>query len=147
MDYIFQHMKKDGRAGIVVPDGILSNSNKAYRQIRKTLVEDHLSAIVSLPSGVFNPHSGVKTSILFLNKKKAASVGNVLFLTAENDGLSLTTRRSPIKQNDLPKLKEALTDWMNGKMPESTGGKIKVIGRHEILDRENFDLVRHWYDR
>lgn len=67
MDYIAEHLNPGGRAGIIVPEGVIFQSGKAYKALRKMLVENYLYAVVSLPAGVFNPYSGVKTSILLMN--------------------------------------------------------------------------------
>jgi len=69
VDYIAEHLAINGKAGIIVPEGIIFQSAKAYKALRKNLVENWgLYAVVSLPPGVFQPYSGVKTSILFLDK-------------------------------------------------------------------------------
>ena len=62
VDYMAEHLTPTGRAGIIVPEGIIFQSQTAYKQLRKMLVENSLVAVVSLPAGVFNPYSGVKTS-------------------------------------------------------------------------------------
>ena len=69
VDYMAEHLNAGGRAGIIVPEGIIFQSQNAHKQLRKKLVEECLVAVVSLPSGVFNPYSGVKTSILLLDKR------------------------------------------------------------------------------
>ena len=69
--YMHEHLSKKGRAGIIVPEGIIFQNANAYKDLRKLLVEHSLYAVVSLPSGVFNPYSAVKTSILFLDKQLA----------------------------------------------------------------------------
>ena len=71
VDYMAEHLTPSGRAGIIVPEGIIFQSQTAYKQLRKMLVEEYLVAVVSLPAGVFNPYSGVKTSILILDKSLA----------------------------------------------------------------------------
>jgi len=71
VDYMAEHLTPTGRAGIIVPEGIIFQSQGAYTQLRKLLVEDYLIAVVSLPAGVFQPYSGVKTSILILDKSLA----------------------------------------------------------------------------
>ena len=58
VDYMAEHLTANGRAGIIVPEGIIFQSQTAYKQLRKMLVEDYLVAVVSLPAGVFNPYSG-----------------------------------------------------------------------------------------
>lgn len=67
VDYILEHLRPNGRAGIIVPEGIIFQSATAYKALRKLLIEDGLLAVVSLPAGVFNPYAGVKTSILLFD--------------------------------------------------------------------------------
>ncbi len=62
VDYMAEHLTPTGRAGIIVPEGIIFQSQTAYKDLRKMLVENSLVAVVSLPAGCFNPYSGVKTS-------------------------------------------------------------------------------------
>ena len=102
VDYIAEHLSPQGRAGVIVPEGIIFQSGKAYKTLRKMLVEDWgLWAVASLPGGVFQPYSGVKTSVLFLDKTRR-DFKNVLFVKVQNDGFELTTNRNPIYENDLP---------------------------------------------
>jgi type I restriction enzyme M protein len=114
VDYIAEHLNPGGRAGVIVPEGIIFQSQNAYKALRKMLVENYLWAVVSLPAGVFNPYSGVKTSILFLDRglvRSAGSGGSVLFLKVENDGFDLGAQRRPIEKNDLPAALKALLSW------------------------------------
>jgi len=50
------------------------------------LVDNSLVAVISLPAGVFNPYSGVKTSILILDKSLAKQAHCIAFLRVEKDG-------------------------------------------------------------
>jgi type I restriction enzyme M protein len=102
VDYIMEHLKPTGRAGIVVPEGILFQTGNAYKTLRKKLIDDSLIAVISLPSGIFQPYSGVKTSILILDKNLNKNLDEILFAKIENDGFSLGTQRTPIEKNDLP---------------------------------------------
>ena len=68
VDYIAEHLNPNGRGGVIVPEGIIFQSGIAYKKLRKMLIETSLYAVISLPAGVFNPYSGVKTSILFFDK-------------------------------------------------------------------------------
>ncbi len=53
VDYIAEHLTPDGRAAVIVPEGIIFQSGKAYKQLRKMLVEKYLVGVISLPAGVF----------------------------------------------------------------------------------------------
>ena len=79
VDYMAEHLTPNGRAGIIVPEGIIFQSQTAYKQLRKMMVEEYLVGVISLPSGVFQPYTGVKTSILVLDKIIAKRNPNILF--------------------------------------------------------------------
>ena len=112
VDYMAEHLTPGGRAGIIVPEGIIFQSQTAYTQLRKMLVEDFLVAVVSLPAGVFNPYSGVKTSILILDKSLAKKTSTIAFFKVENDGFSLGAQRRPIDKNDLPQVRIEIAEYL-----------------------------------
>ncbi|MDO9054636.1 MAG: N-6 DNA methylase [Gallionella sp.] len=102
VDYMAEHLSPQGRAAIVVPEGIIFQSGTAYKQLRAMLVKTSLVAVVSLPAGVFNPYSGVKTSILILDKRLAKQTSEVLFVKIENDGYNLGAQRRAVTGSGLP---------------------------------------------
>ena len=110
-DYIAEHLTPDGRGGVIVPNGIVATTQNAYVKLRKFLVEDSLVAVVSLPAGVFKPYSGVKTSILLLDKKLARQTKEILFLKITADGFDLGDKRNPIEANDLPEAERVVKAW------------------------------------
>lgn len=110
-DYIAEHLTKNGRAGIIVPNGIVATTQTAYKQLRKMLVDDSLIAVVSLPAGCFMPYSGVKTSILMLDKPLAKKTNHVLFIKVSNDGYDLGAQRREHDKNDLPLALEAFNSY------------------------------------
>lgn len=112
VDYMAEHLKPGGRAGIIVPEGIIFQSQNAYTQLRKILVEEYLVAVVSLPAGVFNPYSGVKTSILILDKTLAKKVNTIVFFKVENDGFGLGAQRREIEKNDLPQAHTEIAEYL-----------------------------------
>ena len=110
LQYMLNHLLDGGRCGVVVPEGVLFGSTGAHRELRRKLVENNtVEAVLSLPGGVFNPYSGVKTSVLVF--RKGGATGNVMFLYAENDGFKLDANHDqPIEADDLPGLIEAFGD-------------------------------------
>lgn len=113
VNYMAEHLSAHGRAGIIVPEGIIFQSQNAYKQLRKMLVEDYLVAVVSLPAGVFNPYSGVKTSILILDRASAKRANTIAFFKVENDGFDLGAQRRPISRNDLPQIQSELGEYLS----------------------------------
>ncbi len=96
-----------GRCGVIVPEGVLFGSTGAHKELRRQLIENNrVEAVLSLPGGVFQPYSGVKTSVLFF--QKGGSTDHVLFLHADNDGYKLDANHdTSIEADDLPTLLSA----------------------------------------
>ena len=105
VDYIAEHLNPTGRAAIIVPEGIVFQSANAYKELRKYLVDDGLLyAVISLPAGVFNPYSGVKTSILLIDKSFARLKDEILFVKLNNDGFDLGAQRREIEGSEIPEI-------------------------------------------
>ena len=141
-DYIAEHLTPDGRAGIIVPNGIVATTQNAYVSLRRFLVEDSLVAVVSLPAGVFKPYSGVKTSILLLDKKLARRTDKILFLKIAADGFDLGDQRREIAANDLPDAERVMKAWFNGKLGDDFASPLAWMNadKKELLADKNTSL-------
>lgn len=111
--YMLEHLGKEGRGGVIVPEGVLFNTSGAHTKIRQLLLENGLWCVVSLPAGVFNPYAGVKTSIVFFDKTRI-SKKEVLFAKVEHDGFSIGANRRSIAQNDLPEILQDIQRYQHG---------------------------------
>ena len=150
VDYIMEHLNSTGRAGVIVPEGIVFQSANAYKELRKKLVdENYLYAVVSLPSGIFQPYSGVKTSILFMDKQLAKKTDKVLFVEVNNDGFDLGAQRRPIDKNDLPKASEIINQWQNAINTQtefsSNSKMITVVDKTKLAEGEEYNLTASRY--
>jgi type I restriction enzyme M protein len=141
-DYIAEHLTPDGRGGVIVPNGIVATTQNAYVKLRRFLVEDSLVTVVSLPAGVFKPYSGVKTSILLLDKKLARTAKEILFLKITADGFDLGDKRTPIEANDLPEAERVVKLWLAGKLKEGTESAVawKAVEKKELLAHRSVSL-------
>ena len=128
VDYMAEHLTPTGRAAIIVPEGVIFQSQNAYKTLRKMLVENSLVAVVSLPAGCFNPYSGVKTSILILDKSLAKAADTIAFFKVENDGYGLGAQRRAIEKNDLPQVLAGLKDWLNHGIHGTHGNEKTELG-------------------
>jgi type I restriction enzyme M protein len=121
LKWFIDHLNPGGRAGVIVPNGVLFGSNKADRRVRELLLTDcDLQAVVNLPSGVFKPYSGVGTGVLIFEKRSTGilpvskhgqdghATQSVWFYDLTADGFSLDDKRTPIEANDIPDL---LAKW------------------------------------
>ena len=129
-------MQTGGRAAVVVPDGVLFGSSKAHKTLRKILVEDQkLDAIVSMPSGVFQPYAGVSTAILLFTKTNrlghsgAGGTDQVRFFDRQTDSFSLDDKHTP--QPDKSDLPDILNRWHSISSPSPHGGEGRGEGEHE----------------
>ena len=150
VDYMAEHLTSNGRAGIIVPEGIIFQTQNAHKQLRKMLVDDYLAAVISLPGGVFNPYSGVKTSILLLDKALTRRSDSIAFFKVNNDGYDLGAQRRPIDDNDLPQVLADLNEYLRrvraGKTTDnwipSTG---QVVRRDKIAADGEYNLSGERY--
>ena len=134
-EWMVHHLNFNGRMGVIVPEGIIFDGSKGHQAIRKLFLDNGLWCVVTLPAQVFQPYSGVKTSIIFLDKTLKPE--NILFYKIENHGFSLNTTPAPIDKNDLPeaikfikKYKEILQDNKQkifGELNYYTVAKTKIL--------------------
>jgi len=139
VDYIAEHLNPGGRGGIIVPEGIVFQSQNAYKNLRRMLVENYLWAVVSLPAGVFNPYSGVKTSILFLDKNLAKRTDDILFVKIANDGFDLGAQRRPIEGSELPEAQKLLDGHKKAQEPQE-GKMALTVSRERLLETTDCNL-------
>lgn len=150
VDYIMEHINPTtGRAAVIVPEGIIFQSANAYKALRKLLVEKNfLYAVVSLPAGIFQPYSGVKTSILLLDKTLAKKTDKILFVKIENDGYSLGAQRKELPTSDLPDatnfIKQYITAIRNNDFSQIDFEHLPLnsiaVEKNRIADNGDFNL-------
>ena len=144
VDYIAEHLNPTGRAGVIVPEGIVFQSANAYKSLRKYLVDDGLLyAVISLPAGVFNPYSGVKTSILLFDKTIAKHKNEILFVKINNDGYDLGAQRRENKGSDIPEVIKIIRDYKEGK--DVSDNILVTIASKESIAEQDYILVGERY--
>lgn len=144
VDYIAEHLSLTGRAGIIVPEGIVFQSANAYKQLREYLIKDNLLyGVISLPAGVFQPYSGVKTSILLLDKIFAKQTDNIIFAKMNNDGFDLGAQRREIKGSEIDDIINLIDDYKNGK--DVSNNKLITIATKEKVAEQDYILVGERY--
>lgn len=142
VDYIANHLSSQGKAGIIVPDGVVFKGDKAFTSVRKELIENSLWAVISLPGGIFQPYAGVSTNILLLDKKIAKERDSILFTELLNDGYSLTTQRKPITGSEIPEL---LNDVLYYKHNNTINSDKLLLISKDKLKENNYDLSINKY--
>lgn len=144
VDYIAEHLNPKGRAGIIVPEGVIFQSGTAYKDLRKMLVDNYLYAVVSLPAGVFNPYSGVKTSILLMDKTIAKQRKEILFVKIDNDGFGLGAQRAAVKGSQLEEAVSLTHEFVkSGVFAESNIAH--AVAKAEIAKNGDYNLSGERY--
>lgn len=147
VENIYRLLKKGGTAGVIVPQGVLFGSGKAFKDLRKILVERcDLKAVITLPSGVFKPYAGVSTAILLFtkvwgpkDKVTQPATDNVWFYETAADGYSLDDKRS--KQEGHGDLQDIIQKYhaRNPEVDTDRTAKYFMVPRSEI-EAEGYDL-------
>ncbi len=146
VDYIAEHLNPNGKAAIIVPEGIVFQSANAYKLLRQFLVEDNLLyAVISLPAGVFNPYSGVKTSILLFDKAIAKQKDEILFVKIENDGYGLGAQRKEVNGSDISEAIKIINDYKEGK--EILLSSIATLTKKVEIADQDYILVGDRYKK
>ena len=125
-------LKVGGRCAVIIPEGVLFGNTEAHVKLRRELLTEHVvEAVISLPGGVFQPYTGVKTSILIFRKEtkrtgketlgsQAPRTQSVWFYEVQQDGYTLDAKRNPrpAQPNDLWDALVKYKAWQGGKDAE-----------------------------
>lgn len=152
VENIYRLLKKGGTACVIVPQGVLSSSGGAFKNLRQLLVERcDLKAVITMPSGVFKPYAGVSTAILLFtkvwgpkDKVSKPATDKVWFYDMLADGYSLDDKRS--KQEGYGDLQDVITRFhaRNSEIDSDRTQKCFVVPRAEI-ETEEYDLSLNHY--
>lgn len=155
VDYIADHLNLNGKAGVIVPEGIIFNNQVAYKNLRKKLVESCLIAVVSLPQGIFIKPGGkgnVKTGVLIFDKELAKKTKDILFVKISNDGFDLGAQRRVIDKNDLPlaleiikKYKSALKNGKDFTLGKNEKEIAHIVAKEKIAETGDYNLTNERY--
>ncbi len=150
VDYMAEHLTPLGRAAIIVPEGIIFQSAKAYKDLRRMLLAESLAAVISLPAGVFQPYSGVKTSILILDRSLAKRSRYLAFFKIANDGYDLGAQRRKIEKNDLPQVQKEIRRYFDCLRSGKDARKLKsaaclIVAKEKIAAGGEYNLTAERY--
>jgi len=133
VQHIMANLAKGGRAGVVIPEGVLFRGG-SDQKVRKELLEHFkVHTILSLPAGCFLPYTGVKTNVIFFDRPKDGSgTKRVWYYELTNDGFELKQTRKPIDGGQLP---DFLSKWKQ----RIEGDNSWTVPVEEIIGRD-YDL-------
>ena len=127
LQHMMNSLKLNGKCGVVIPEGVLFQTNKAFQSVKKELLERfNVHTILSLPSGVFLPYSGVKTNVIFFDRNGSTSD---IYYYEVNPPYKLT-KNKPIQYEHF---KEFLESWENRVLTDNSW----IVNANDIKD---FDI-------
>ncbi|WP_289029166.1 type I restriction-modification system subunit M [uncultured Algoriphagus sp.] len=149
VDRIMKMLQTGGKGGVIIPEGVLFGSSKANKQLRELLLKDcQLEAVISLPSGVFKPYTGVKTAILIFTKAQQGSqqfhTEKVWFYQLQSDGYSLDDNRRRLKDKPLPEAVQLWKERAEKSTTEERKGQHFFVPLEEIKEND-YDLSFNRY--
>ncbi len=154
VENIYRLLRTGGTACVIVPQGVLFSSGKAFKQLRETLVERcDLKAVITMPSGVFKPYAGVSTAILLFtkvwgpkDKVTQPATEHVWFYEMQSDGYSLDDKRT--KQEGYGDLQDIVAKYQARNPERNTDRTQKcfVVPRADI-EAEDYDLSLSRYKK
>lgn len=144
IERIYNMLEMGGTAGIVVPQGVLFGTGRAFVDAKKLMVEkSELKAVITVPSGVFKPYAGVSTALLIFTK--GGTTENVWFYDMVSDGRSLDDKRTKLKQpdgeDDYGDLQDIVKQFKarNPEVEHYRKGKFFFVPKSEIVEAD-YDL-------
>ncbi len=99
------HLKKGGRAAVVVPNGTLFADGVAARIKKQLLTDFNLHTIVRLPDGVFAPYTDIPANLLFFEQGKPTETIWFYELPMP-EGRKKYSKTKPIQNYEFEPLKE-----------------------------------------
>jgi len=132
VDYMAEHLTPTGRAGIIVPEGLSSRARPPTSNFGNRSSRTRSSPSSRCRPAAFNPYSGVKTSILILDKSLARRSDTIAFFRVENDGFGLGAQRRAFEKNDLPAAAAFLEAYLH---PSASPGSIPSTRTHSSCRR------------
>ena len=105
-------LEKNGRCGLVLPDGLLFNSDNSKVNLKKKLMtECNLHTIIRLPSSVFAPYTSINTNLLFFDK--TGKTEETWFYRMDMPpGVKHFNKTNPIKREDM----QCIDEWWNNRI-------------------------------
>jgi len=152
--FIMESLKKNGRCGVILPNGPLFAGGVAGKIKEEILKNFNLHTIIRLPETVFEPYTTIATNILFFDKSKPTK--DIWYYQMKVDerlrGASRAknpkyTKSNPIAYEDFAEIEK----WFKKKTVQDNAWKVSVKDIKDFnLDiknpndvEENLDLAPH----
>ena len=143
MSVIMYRLKKNGRAGVILPDGFLFGTDNAKVNIKKKLLREfNLHTIIRLPGSVFSPYTSITTNILFFDNTHPTEE-TWFYRLDMPEGYKHFSKTKPMKLEHF----QPVLDWWNDRKEISEDGfdKAKKFTVHQLTEELGYNLDQCGY--
>jgi len=140
MSVIMYRLHKNGRCGVIIPDGFMFGTDNAKYNIKKRLFDEfNVHTVIRMPSSVFAPYTSITTNILFFDKTEPTKE-TWFYRLDMPEGYKHFSKTKPMKLEHF----QPAIDWWNDRkdIPDVTSEgawKAKKYTKKELEDR-NYDI-------
>ena len=110
LQHCLHHTAPDGTAVVLMPPGSLSSSNKREKHIRRRMLEDnHIQAIISLPTSLFMTTQ--VSAVIWVLGKPSKPRDQVMMIDASQMGRMIDRTRRELSPEDIQKVADTYNGW------------------------------------
>ena len=129
LQHIMANLVTGGRAAVIIPEGVLFRGGPDAKVRERLLGEFDVHTILSLPAGCFLPYTGVKTNVLFFDRRDdGRGTEAIWYYELINDGFELKQTRRPVEGSQIP---DFLAKWEE----RANGENSWIVPVEEIVER------------
>lgn len=137
ISHMIETLNEQGKAGVVVPHGVLFRGSSEGRIRQRTIEENLLEAVIGLPANLFFG-TGIPAAILIFNKQKSSN--NFLFIDASKQYES-AKNQNKLRQSDIEKIVTTYRDFAAGKLqPGAVENKFSYVATAEEIKENDYNL-------
>jgi type I restriction enzyme M protein len=141
---MIETLNEHGKAGVVVPHGVLFRGSSEGRIRQRTIEENLLEAVIGLPANLFFG-TGIPAAILIFNKARTKQLDtehgrSVLFIDASKHYES-AKNQNKLRESDIEHIVNTYRDFAAGKLqPGVVEDKYSYVATAEEIQENDFNL-------
>lgn len=138
ISHMIETLNEHGKAGVVVPHGVLFRSASEGKIRQKTIDENLLEAVIGLPANLFFG-TGIPAAIIVFNKDKGKNK-NVLFIDASKQ-FEAAKNQNKLRAADIEQIVKTYRDFTKGKLQQGVAEeKYSYVATYEELQENDYNL-------
>jgi len=138
ISHMIETLNEQGKAGVVVPHGVLFRGSSEGRIRQRTIEENLLEAVIGLPANLFFG-TGIPAAILIFNKQKTSNY--FLFVDASKNYDSAKNQNKLDEERHIKPIVDTYRDFSAGKLkPGVIKDKYSYVATHDVIVGNDYNL-------